>query len=145
MDYAIIDLNDVQIEEIDSLLEAYDNKHIQHKIDGSINIGVLHDGNLIAGVNGCMTAYKIFYVSTVFVDEKYRGQGIGRELMRTVEVRAASLDANIIRLDTFNWQGLGFYLRLGYEQVGYYESKEDGFSEHFLIKRLKRENNELES
>lgn len=44
--------------------------------------------------------------------------------------------ANVIRLDTFNWQGKDFYITLGYEQVGFYESLEDNFSEHFFVKRL---------
>ena len=91
---------------------------------------------LIAGVDACMTAFKILYVSTVFVDEDYRNNKIGTLLMKEVENRARTLGANMIRLDTFNWQGRSFYHSLGYEEVGSYENKVDGFSEHFFLKRL---------
>ncbi|GAA0692696.1 hypothetical protein SAMN04487885_12614 [Clostridium cadaveris] len=56
--------------------------------------------------------------------------------MNEIERRAKLLGANIIRLDTFNWQGREFYTSIGYEEVGSYESVEDGFSEYFFLKRL---------
>lgn len=83
-----------------------------------------------------MTAFKILYVSTLFVDKKYRRHGLGRALMEEVEKRAIALGANMIRLDTFNWQGKEFYESIGYEQVGCYKNEQDGFSEHFFLKRL---------
>lgn len=61
---------------------------------------------------------------------------IGTLLMKEVERRAEKLGANMIRLDTFNWQGRDFYRSLGYEEVGSYENNIDGFSEHFFLKRL---------
>jgi len=75
-------------------------------------------------------------VSTVFVDENYRSNKIGTLLMNEVEKRANLLGANMIRLDTFDWQGRDFYRSLGYEEVGSYENKIDGFSEYFFLKRL---------
>lgn len=56
--------------------------------------------------------------------------------MNEVERRAKLLGANMIRLDTFNWQGRDFYRSLGYEEVGFYENVEDGFTEHFFLKRI---------
>ncbi len=132
----IIDLNEEQCEDIEQRLEAYDAQHITYKLPGSVSLGIMKDGALIAGADGCMTAFKIFYVSTVFVDEQHRGRGAGRELMAALEKRAAGLGANLIRLDTFDWQGAEFYRRLGYEQVGMYEHATDGFSEYFFLKRL---------
>ncbi|MGM9972442.1 MAG: GNAT family N-acetyltransferase [Clostridiaceae bacterium] len=136
MDYKVIDLNDEQVDYIEERLDEYDKKHITYKMSGSISIGVIKDDKVIAGADACMTAFKILYVSTVFVDENYRGKKIGTLLMREVEKRAKLLGANMIRLDTFNWQGREFYISLGYEEVGAYENKIDGFSEHFFLKRL---------
>lgn len=51
------------------------------------------------------TAFKILYVSTVFVSEEYRGKGVGKSLICEMENRAKKLGANVIRLDTFSWQG----------------------------------------
>ena len=136
MNYQIIELNDLQLEDIERRLYEYDKKHIKYEISGNIKIGVLDNDILIAGADACMTAFKILYVSTVFVDEKYRNNKIGTLLMNEIETRAKLLGANIIRLDTFDWQGRDFYRSLGYEEVGSYESKIDNFSEYFFLKRL---------
>ena len=136
MKRAVVDLSEEQIGEIYESLAAFDRKNIGYRLGGSVNIGIEADGELIAGLNGCMTAYKIFYIDTVFVEEEYRRQGVGTELLKEAEKRAEELGANLIRLDTFNWQGREFYKKLGYEEVGEYTSPEDGFSEHFFVKRL---------
>lgn len=136
MEYNILDLNEEELESIENRLEDYDKKYISYKLSGDISIGIKVNDKLVAGANGCMTAFKIFYVSTVFVDEEYRRLGFGRLLIREIEKRAKELGANTIRLDTFNWQGKDFYLAEGYEQVGFYENKEDGFEEYFFIKRI---------
>ena len=132
----IIELNEEQIEEIEDKLSAYDQDFIKFKLDGTIQIGIKENGKLIAGLDACMTAFKILYVSTVFVEEPYRRKGYGSKLMQEMENRARKLGANIIRLDTFNWQGKEFYNAIGYEMVGSYENKLEGYSEHFFLKRL---------
>ncbi len=136
MDYKVVELDDDQVEDIENRLEEFDEKYITYKLSGSIRIGVVSEGKLVAGADGCITAFKILYVSTVFVDENYRNKKIGTLLMKEVEKRAKLLGVNMIRLDTFNWQGRDFYSSLGYEEVGTYENKVDGFSEHFFLKRL---------
>lgn len=136
--FLIVELSDEEVENIDERLETYDREHIQYKLNGSICIGVKDGRNVIAGVDACITDFKILYVSTFYVDKEYRRQGIGKRLMDEVENRAKELGANMIRLDTYNWQGRDFYKAIGFEEVGSYESKEDGFSEHFFIKRLKK-------
>ena len=132
----IIELNEEQIEEIEDKLSAYDQDFIKFKLDGNIQIGIKENGKIIAGLDACMTAFKILYVSTVFVEEAYRRKGYGTKLMQEMEKRAKKLGANIIRLDTFNWQGKEFYKAIGYEMVGSYENKTEGYSEHFFLKRL---------
>lgn len=136
MDYKIMELDDTQVEDIENRLYDFDKKYITYEVPGSIRIGVIDNDKLIAGVDATMTAFKILYVSTVFVDESYRNYKIGTLLMEEVEKRAKFLGANMIRLDTFNWQGRDFYHSLGYEEVGYYENNVDGFTEHFFLKRI---------
>ena len=132
----IIDLNEEQVEDIEERLEDFDESYITYKMDGEIQIGIEDDGKLVAGLDACITNFKILYVSTVFVDEEYRRKGLGARLMREMEKRAAAMGVNMIRLDTYDWQGKEFYETLGYECVGHYENKEDGFSEYFYLKRL---------
>ena len=132
----IIDLNEDQVEDIESRLSSFDENYITYKMDGCIQIGVEDDGKLIAGLDACITAFKILYVSTVFVDEECRRKGIGALMIREMEKRALAMGANTIRLDTFNWQGKEFYEALDYQCVGQYDNTEDGYSEYFFLKRL---------
>ena len=132
----LIDLNEEQVEDITERLDDFDESYITYKMDGEIQIGIEDNGKLVAGLDACVTNYKVLYVSTVFVDEEYRRKGLGARLMREMEKRAAAMGVNMIRLDTYDWQGKEFYETLGYECVGSYENKEDGFSEYFYLKRL---------
>ena len=133
---SLIDLTEEQAEEIESRLGEFDEKYITYKMDGSIRIGIEEDGKLIAGLDACITAFRILYVSTVFVEEAYRRKGYGTKLIREMEKRAAAMGVNTIRLDTFNWQGKDFYEAMGYKTAGFYENTEDGYSEYFFVKRI---------
>lgn len=132
----IVDLTEEQVEEIEDSLDEYDERYIKYKIDGRIQIGIEENGRIVAGLDACMTAFKILYVSTVFVDENCRRKGYGKALILEMEKRAKSIGANTIRLDTFNWQGKDFYEAMGYDCVGSYDNTEDGYSEYFFLKRI---------
>ncbi|MBR5789779.1 MAG: GNAT family N-acetyltransferase [Lachnospiraceae bacterium] len=132
----IVDLTEEQVDYIEERLEDYDEKYISYKLEGRIQIGIEDGGKLVAGLDACMTAFKILYVSTVFVDENYRRKGYGKALILEMEKRAKELGANTIRLDTFNWQGKDFYEALNYKMVGSYDNAEDGYSEYFFLKRI---------
>lgn len=136
MDMEIIDLSESQVEELENALDAYDKNYITCKVNGTISIGISHAGTVVAGLDACMTAFKILYVSTVYVDEKYRRKGYGKALIEEMEKRAKALGANTIRLDTFSWQGKEFYQAMHYEQVGYYKNNVDNYEEYFFRKML---------
>lgn len=132
----ILDLTNEQIGEIEEKLEEYDEAHISYSMDGRISLGIEENGQIVAGLDACMTAFKILYVSTVFVEENYRRKGYGRTILLEMEQRAKKLGANTIRLDTFGYQGKDFYLAMGYEQVGFYRNEEDDYEEYFFLKRI---------
>ena len=133
----IVNLTNKQLEDIESRLEDYDKEYTKNDLEGAIRIGIKDDnGNIIAGLDAVVTTFKILYVSTLFVDEKYRRQGIGTQLIKEMELRAKKLGVNTIRLDTFDWQGKDFYKAVGYELVGNYSNVEDGYAEYFFLKRI---------
>lgn len=136
MTHKIVELTDQQLEDIEERLEAYDDTHFPVPTDGQIRLGIEVNGHLVAGVDAEMTSFRILYVSTLFVDQEYRRQGIATALMHAVEERARELGANLIRLDTFDWQGPEFYRSAGFEEVGQYTADDGSFSEHFFLKRL---------
>ena len=133
----IVELTDRQLEEIEDRLSAFDDEHMPLKMEGAVRIGIEENGRLVAGLDACVTAFHILYVSTVFVDARYRRKGLGTRLMREMERRAAGMGVDTICLDTFSWQGKEFYEALGYETVGRYENAEDGYAEYFFLKRLR--------
>ncbi|MBP3540302.1 MAG: GNAT family N-acetyltransferase [Clostridia bacterium] len=133
----IIELNEQQVEQIEEKLTAFDDRFIPQKLEGSIQIGIEENGQIVAGLDACITTFKILYVSTMFVEEAYRRRGLGKRLMEELEKRAMAMGVNTIRLDTFSWQGKEFYEALGYQVAGSYENTLDGYAEYFFVKRLK--------
>lgn len=132
-----VELTETQVANVEEMLNNFDEQFITYKMDGNIQIGIEEDGKIIAGLDACITAFKILYVSTVFVDENYRRQGYGKMLIEEMERRARDMGVNTIRLDTFSWQGKDFYEALNYEVVGCYENKGDGYAEYFFVKQLR--------
>ena len=134
--YEIIELSEEQSEELNEALEEFDTEHITYRMEGSICLGIQESGELIAGVNACVTCFKILYIETLFVREGYRRKGLGKKLLTETERRAKEMGVNLIRVDTFDWQGKDFYLARGYELAGQYTCEEDGYSEYFFVKRV---------
>lgn len=132
----IIDLDEKQIEYVEDKLNTFDENYIACKMEGSIQLGIEEDGKIVAGLDACITAFRILYVSTVFVDEDYRRKGYGKRLIEEMEKRAREMGVNTIRLDTFSWQGKEFYEALNYEVVGGYENTVDGYAEYFFLKSI---------
>lgn len=136
-DVTLIYLSDDQVDDLETRLQEYDQTHLPAQTEGRVQIGIDVDGRLVAGVDAQVSGARTLYVSTVFVDEEYRGKGLGRALMAALEERATELGTDLIRLDTYGWQGPGFYRALGYEEVGHYDTGEGGPAEHFFLKRLR--------
>ena len=72
----------------------------------------------------------------LWVDDRFRGAGLGREIMQRIEAHAASHGCTLIFLDTFSFQCPAFYAKLGNEVVCQFEGFPDGISKLILQKRL---------
>lgn len=133
----ICELSVEEMRQIEIKLDDYDSQHLPEAINEMFKIGYTNEHNeVIGGLFATSTAFNIVYVSMVFVDEAYRQQGIGKQLMHELEKQARQKGAKWIRLDTFDFQGKAFYEALGYEKVGGYTSDNPPFSEYFFLKRL---------
>lgn len=142
MEYTVIEeLSDQQIKFLDNLLEKYDKQHMDVCLEDSIHIGIMYDNKLIAGINAYCTAFRILYIATLYVDEKFRGKGLASKLITILEDKAKKLGASIIRVDTFGFQGSDFYKKMGYQQIGCYKDDIDNFSEYFFIKKILEKEN----
>lgn len=75
------------------------------------------DGKTVAEVYGEILWGRA-EVQLLEVDEDFRGSGIGKKILSTVEDFAKAHDAVGVNLWTPTWQGEGFYERAGYEELG---------------------------
>jgi GNAT superfamily N-acetyltransferase len=78
--------------------------------------------------------WRWLYVSKLWLPESLRGSGIGSELMATAEDHAWREGCLGVYLDTFEYQALPFYQKLGYELFGTLDGFPPGFRQFYLKK-----------
>jgi ribosomal protein S18 acetylase RimI-like enzyme len=93
------------------------------------------DGNTIGGLWG-RSGYDWLFIDYLAVPEELRRSGIGRSLMQQAEQIAAERQCLGVWLDTFSFQALPFYEKLGYQRFGQLEDYPRGHARYFLQKRI---------
>ncbi len=76
------------------------------------------------------------YLHILWVNARFRGQGIGAALLHTVEATAREQSQHIVTLNTYDFQGLDFYLRHGYQEAGQIPDYLPGIRLYYLYKKL---------
>ena len=92
------------------------------------------NNELLGGVSG-RTIYNQFLVGVVWVDEKTRGTGLGRELMELAEAEAIERGCLASQVDTLSFQAPDFYQKLGYHVVGAITGINESPDRYFLLKK----------
>ena len=93
------------------------------------------EGAVIGGLLG-QTNWNWLFIRQLWVSEAFRGSGVGRRLVEAAEAEAARRGCAHAHCDTFEFQALPFYEKLGYEVFGQLEDYPPGFSRFFLRKLL---------
>ncbi|MCZ8520696.1 MULTISPECIES: GNAT family N-acetyltransferase [Paenibacillus] len=93
------------------------------------------DGKLAGGLLGRTYRFAV-YIEILWVDEKYRGQGLGARLMKAAEEEAVRRGCRLMHLDTFSFQAPDFYRKLGFEVFGELAGFPDGAVRYFLKKTI---------
>lgn len=76
---------------------------------------IAQEGDDVAGYIDITIRLGVAYISSLLVGEKYRGTGIGKQLLLEAETKAKSLGAHKIWLETSErWSAKAFYEKLGY-------------------------------
>ncbi|ABV37309.1 GCN5-related N-acetyltransferase [Shewanella sediminis HAW-EB3] len=91
------------------------------------------NGELIGGVSG-RTIYRNFLIGVVWVDKKYRGTGLGRQLMELAEDEAIGRGCLVSQVDTLSIQAPVFYQKLGFEIIGSVPEFPGSPARYFLMK-----------
>ena len=93
------------------------------------------DGSSIGGILGA-TSKNMFFISHLYVDEQYRGNGYGERLIFAIENEAKKHNCNILRLNTFNKDAARLYLKLGYSLTVEIKEYMDGWDLMYFEKRI---------
>jgi len=117
-------------------LEAYNRARAGNGRYKGFSVSVRDDAGAIRGGAACRHWHGWVFVDLLWIDEALRGQDLGTAVMREVEVKARSLGARGIHLNTYTWQARPFYEKLGFRVVGEIPDYPPGNSCYFLIKTL---------
>ena len=94
------------------------------------------EGTIVGGCAGD-NMYGGLFVGQLWVKEQIRGMGYGTKLMQKAEALAKESRCNFMAVNTFDWEALDFYKKLGFfvefERKGY--DKDSIF--YFLRKELR--------
>ncbi|UYY57853.1 GNAT family N-acetyltransferase [Sphingomonas sp. S2-65] len=93
------------------------------------------EGAHVGGLWG-KTGYDWLFVEYLAVPEAHRGQDLGTALMAEAEKIARDSGCVGIWLDTYDFQGPGFYEKLGFELFGTLDDHPVGHQRFFLRKRF---------
>ena len=94
------------------------------------------DGKIVGGATGS-SKFDWLHVQLLWVDPTCRGKDIGTKVMKRVERIAKKRTCAGIHLETFSFQALGFYKKLGYTVFGFLPDRPRGHKQYFLLKRLR--------
>jgi GNAT superfamily N-acetyltransferase len=89
---------------------------------------------------GGLVAYTIWgwlVLDDLWLGERVRRQGYGRELMRRAEEEARARGCTQAQTHTFSFQARGFYEKLGYRLIGEVRDWPPGHSFYWLTKDLR--------
>ena len=93
------------------------------------------DRTILGGCIVCPGDWDTAIVDTLWVDERYRGQGMGKALVRDTERVLAEKHCRLVLLATFDFQARPFYEKLGYLPCGIGDWPK-GHCNYYLKKRL---------
>jgi len=126
-------------EERETILQRLIDFNLQNAPDPDFRLlGLLvkdDQGAIIGGLWG-RSAYEWLFVELLFVPEHLRGTGLGTQLMRQAEDVARERGCTGVWLDTFAFQALPFYLKLGYTIFGELKDHPRGISQYWLKKNV---------
>lgn len=96
------------------------------------------EGEIICGLIS-RTWWGALEIQYLWVVENHRKQGLGSRLMKTAEEEALKRGCHLAYVDTFNFQAVGFYKKLGYAEYGSLPGYAHKYERHYLAKHIKQD------
>jgi GNAT superfamily N-acetyltransferase len=121
---------------IDKLVEYNSDRQSEKDEYQPLAVLIRDDNNAIVGGLIGKTQWGWLFVSHLWVAQVLRGQGYGKQLIAKAGAAAKQRGCSYAYLDTFSFQSLGFYERLGYQIFGVLENFPPGHQRYFLQKEI---------
>ena len=94
------------------------------------------NGSVVGGVKGEYSNYGWLWVGILWVSDELRGRGYGTRLMGQIEQEAKRNGCTNVYLNSFSFQAVDFYKKLGYRVFGELEEFPPGHRVCSLTKEL---------
>ncbi|MGJ8725939.1 MAG: GNAT family N-acetyltransferase [Roseibacillus sp.] len=114
---------------------AHNRLHLPKDVESLCVFDRLDSGEIVAGLTG-KTYWNFLDIGYLWVSESYRGLGRATAIMKLAEAEAVKRGCNNALLDTYSFQALGFYLKLGYRQFGEIDDFSGEHIRYYLRKQL---------
>ncbi len=124
------------IRAVEQGLAGYNHHHAPE--DGYLPLNIFlrrSDGAISGGLLGD-TYWGWLYIRILWIDDAFRGKGLGSRLMNLAEEEAVRRGCHHVHLDTMSFQAQPFYEKLGYSVFGVLDDLPAGHSRIFLKKQL---------
>ncbi len=118
-------------------LREFNYKHIGEYPESQVVWLNAKDSNGVAigGIRGTVLMYWL-RLEFLWVDDAFRGAGVGSRLLAEAEARGRELGAKNVGLETFEWQAPDFYRKQGYVEAARLENYFDDRDSAFMRKVL---------
>ena len=114
---------------------SFNLKHMPKDVKSLCVFDRLPTGEIIAGLTG-KTYWNYLDIAFLWVDDGYRNQGRATTIVKTAENEAVKRGCQYVLLDTYSFQALEFYQKLGYEEYGRLDHFSGAQTRHYLRKVL---------
>ncbi|WP_059359941.1 bifunctional GNAT family N-acetyltransferase/NUDIX hydrolase [Parachlamydia acanthamoebae] len=94
----------------------------------------IYDGSDFVGTVVVQLFWEQLHIKFLFIEERYRGQGIGRYLMNHALEHGKKRGCHFAFVETMNFQAVEFYQRLGFVT----ESSRGGYAKDTILHYLKK-------
>jgi GNAT superfamily N-acetyltransferase len=119
---------------LDGLI-AFNRQHAPDDNYRPLTIFLRNYERIVGGLLG-ETYWGWLHIDILWIEEGYRRQGYGEQLLAMAEAEALRRDCPCVHLDTLSFQALPFYERNGYTIFGTLPDHPVGHTRYFLQKRL---------
>jgi len=138
MEFNLQVTNEATQEDISKVSDAVRMHNIDFMPDDFCELAVFErdaNGIVIAGLIAT-TYWNRLDIKYLWVDPTFRGNGLSKALLLAAEGEAIQRGCQSSQVDTFDFQALGLYLKMGYQVFGELTGYENGHKRFYLQKPL---------